>query len=103
MLTPAEVKRIIDAASNSRDRALVSTQYKGGLRIGEIGNLQWKLLHFSEWSVTSKINFKTGKQRHVPLVTSMPYLKALANDMGECPTEGFVFLTTRGNHFNTRM
>jgi len=96
MLTPSEVKAMIDVAGNSRDRALIAVLYEGGLRIGEVGNLQWKQVQFSDWNVSLKINFKTGKTRHIPLVMSMPYLKSLANDRGACEPEDFVFLTPRG-------
>ena len=37
LLTEPEIREILTACKTSRDRALISVLYEGGLRIGEIG------------------------------------------------------------------
>lgn len=95
LLTEEEVLSIIQVCKNSRDRALISVLYEGGFRIGEIGNLTWGDVHFTEVNVSVNTDFKTGKPRYVPLVASRQYLAQWKADSfsGTEPND-FVFTTT---------
>lgn len=69
-----DVLRMIDAAKNPRDKALIAVAYEGGLRIGEvaglrIGDVSWD----REMRARIKVRGKTG-ERVIPLVMSAPYL-----------------------------
>jgi len=96
LLSEEDVRRMIEVCQNSKDRAIVSVLYEGGLRIGEIGNLRWRDIKFSDWNVTLSTSFKTGKSRTIPLVMSRAYLAAWRNDypIEETP-DSFVFLSNR--------
>jgi len=95
LLSEGEVKTIIEAAMTSRDRALISVLYEGGFRIGEIGNLTWGQVKFTDWNVTVNTSEKTGKPRYIPLIASRAYLAQWRNDYPLPITqEAFVFLTT---------
>ncbi|MEA5036854.1 Tyrosine recombinase XerC [bioreactor metagenome] len=95
LLTESEVLAIIGAANNSRDRALISLLYEGGFRIGEVGNLTWKQVEFTDWNVTVNTAEKTGKPRYVPLAASRSYLAQWKNDYPLPITpSNYVFLTS---------
>lgn len=95
LLTEEEIRRIVEAAATPRDRALISVLYEGAFRIGEIGNMRWGDVMFTEWNVTINTAEKTGKPRFVPLVSSRAYLAEWKNAYPLPITpESFVFLTT---------
>lgn len=97
ILTEDEIHRMKKAARSSRDRAIVSVLYEGGLRASELGSLTWGDLRFTPWSVILNTDGKTGAPRYVPLVESRSYLAQWRNDYPGDPTEpnAFVFLTFR--------
>lgn len=95
LLTEEEIISLITACTTTRDRALISVLYEGGFRIGEIGNLTWGDVVFTDWNVTATTAEKTGKRRYVPLVASRSYLAQWKNDYPLPITpDAFVFLTT---------
>jgi integrase len=69
----ADVKPMIDAARNSRDKALIAVQFDAGLRGGELYGLTIGDVSDSEHSVKLRVDGKTG-QRSVDLIPSVPYL-----------------------------
>ncbi|MCX6690999.1 MAG: site-specific integrase [Methanoregula sp.] len=96
LLSEEEVKAMIEACMNSRDRAIISTLYEGGLRIGEIASLRWKDVTFTDWNATITTSFKTGKTRNIPLVMAKSYLAVWRNDYPLPVTaDSFVFLTNQ--------
>jgi len=96
LLSEEEIKAMIEVCMNSRDRAIIATLYEGGLRIGEIANLRWKDVKFTDWNATITTAFKTGKNRTVPLVMARSYLAAWRNDYPlPIAPESFVFLTNQ--------
>ena len=97
ILTEEEIQRMLEAANNSRDRALLSVLYEGGLRASELGDLTWGELRFTSWNVVLNTAGKTGKPRYVPLVLSRPYLAQWKNDYPGDATnpEAYVFVTLR--------
>jgi site-specific recombinase XerD len=96
LLTEEEIKAMIEACMNSRDRAIIATLYEGGFRIGEIAALKWQDVNFTDWNATITIKFKTDKSRTVPLVMARSYLASWRNDypMTISP-DSFVFLTNK--------
>ena len=75
LLTPEEVKAVIDGAINPRDKALISLLADGGLRIGEALNLRIKDFHPDEYGGYLMVQGKTGARR-VRLIDSVPRLSA---------------------------
>lgn len=63
LLTEDEVKKMAEAASNPRDRALVLVLYESGCRIGEILSLKIKNVQFDDHGAQLIVNGKTGSRR----------------------------------------
>ncbi len=97
MLTSEEVRTLIAAGGNSRDRAFVAVLYESGCRVGEIGRLTWERVSFdAHGAVLTVEDTKCYKSRHVRLVMSLPYLVAWRNDYPFEPTgRALVFITAR--------
>lgn len=97
LLSEEEIRAMLEACMTSRDRALLACLYEGGFRIGELGNLTWGQVKFTDWNITFNVNDKTGKPRFVPLVFSRGYLAQWRNDYpGIASPDSPVFLTRRG-------
>lgn len=103
LLEPEEVRRMIEACTSSKDRALVSMLYEGGFRVGEVGTLKWGQIKFTDWNVTINTDHKTGKGRYVPLVMAREYLASWRNDYpGDTTPEAPVFLSHRKRQYQYR-
>lgn len=94
LITMQEIEALIKAASSVRDRALVSTLYESGVRVGELGSITWRDVIFDEYGVKLYItDTKTSKRRYSRLTTSTESLAALKNHYPGTPEgEAFVFL-----------
>ncbi len=79
LLTEDEVKRLIDAATNPRDKALVSVLYESGCRIGELLTLKIKNVSFDQYGAKILVNGKTGPRR-VRIIATVPYLMEWINN-----------------------
>ncbi len=74
LLTPDEVKSLLNAADNSRDKAIISILDESGGRISEVINLNIKDLVKTDYGFKMRIrNGKTGS-RDVSLINSVPYI-----------------------------
>lgn len=94
LLSEEEIRGMLNACRNSRDRALLAMLYEGGFRIGELGNLRWEQVKFNDWNVVVNVNDKTKRPRFIPLVMARPFLAQWRNDYPiPLKDEGFVFLT----------
>ncbi|MGD1003935.1 MAG: tyrosine-type recombinase/integrase [Methanoregulaceae archaeon] len=92
LLSQEEVKQLIKGCHHSRDRALISTLYESGARIGEIAQLTWKDLIFDRYGVRLYINDKkTKKQRYSRLTLSTEYLASWRNDCPDSSPSALVF------------
>ncbi|MBO8182416.1 MAG: tyrosine-type recombinase/integrase [Archaeoglobus sp.] len=74
VLTVEEISRMIEAAINSRDQAIIATGYEAGLRIGELATLTWGNITWTEWGAKIKVHGKTG-ERVIPIVMAASYLR----------------------------
>lgn len=73
LITEAEVRRMIEAASHPRDRAVVSVLWETGARVGEFLTLQVKHVQFDDVGTRLTMKGKTGMRR-ILLIDSTPYL-----------------------------
>jgi integrase/recombinase XerD len=73
LLSIDEIKRLVEAAENLRDKALILVHYESGCRIGE--TLGLKILHVTsdEYGAVLRVNGKTGPRR-VRIIASAPAL-----------------------------
>lgn len=78
LLTEDDIKKLVNAASNPRDKALIMTIYESGCRIGEILPLELKHVHFDEYGAQLMVNGKTG-QRRVRVIAATPFLAEWIN------------------------
>ncbi|MEM0302140.1 MAG: tyrosine-type recombinase/integrase [Archaeoglobaceae archaeon] len=97
-----EIFRMIEAAANKRDRAIIAVGYEAGLRIGELSSLSWKNVVFTDWGVKLKVSGKTG-ERFIPVVMSAGYLREWLLEhpsynpkTGEIDPESLVFVRING-------
>jgi len=73
VITEAEAKRMIDAATSVRDKTLVSVLFEGGFRIGEALGMRVSDVVFDENGAKVSVHGKTGS-RTVRLIASSPIL-----------------------------
>ncbi len=73
VLNKDDIKALVKAAMNPRDKALISMIFEGGLRIGEIATLKISHLEFDNYGAIAHVDGKTGP-RPVRLVASVPHL-----------------------------
>jgi len=101
LLTSDEITAIVNACTNSRNRALFLVLYEGGFRIGEIGTLKWGAVKFENSGVVINVNYKTAKARYIRLVMSKESLAKWKSDYPEKITPySYVFLNNRGQMLN---
>jgi Site-specific recombinase XerD len=80
----------------SRDKALISTLYESGCRIGELGRLTWRNLVFDKYGIKMYIDDqKAEKVRFCRLTFSTSYIALWKNEYPQGSPEGDapVFLT----------
>jgi len=58
-----DVQKLIDTATNARDKALISVLYDSGCRIGELLTLRVKNVEFDDYGAVLHVNGKTGPRR----------------------------------------
>jgi site-specific recombinase XerD len=75
LLMKEDVEKLVNAAVNPRDKALISVLYESGCRIGEILSLKIRNVEFDNNGAVLIVNGKTG-QRRVRLIHSVPRLMA---------------------------
>jgi len=73
LLTPEDIKNMIEKANNPRDKALISLLYESGCRIGEIAMLRIRAVAFDKYGAVVSVSGKTGSRR-VRLINSVPYI-----------------------------
>lgn len=79
MLTLQEVRALIDAADNPRDKALVSILYESGCRLSEITNIMQKDVKIDQYGAVIFVNGKTGMRR-IRLIDSAPDIMLWLNN-----------------------
>ena len=73
LITSKEKKKLVDACSNIRDKALIDTHYDAGTRIGEILSLQIKHVKVVSNGVMLSVDGKTGA-RPIMVLECLPTL-----------------------------
>jgi integrase/recombinase XerD len=63
VLTQAEIKRLLDAAGNLRDKLMIELLWESGCRIGELTSLKMKDVQFDQYSGILHVSGKTGERR----------------------------------------
>jgi integrase/recombinase XerD len=78
VLTPKDIKSLIEKADNSRDKALISILFESACRVSEICDLNVGDLTIDEYGAIIEVEGKTG-ERSIRLIDSEPYLREYLN------------------------
>ena len=73
LLSKDELKSLVEAAENQRDRAFILTHFDGGFRIGETLSMRILNVEFDKYGAVVHVDGKTGP-RGVRLTTASPEL-----------------------------
>ncbi len=73
MLIEEDVKKLLEASNNIRNKALISILWESGARIGEILGLRIKDVAFDKYGCVISVSGKTGP-RKIRLVSTTPYI-----------------------------
>lgn len=79
MLSGEEITKLIEAAGNDRDRAMIAMMFEGSLRPVEVSAAIWGDLNFDKYGCQFTTSKKTGKPRYIRLIMAAPYLLAWKN------------------------
>ena len=79
LITQEEVNQLIEASKNSRDKAIFSTLYDSGVRLGELLSLRIKDIKFDDYGVLLSVTGKTGPRQVRVVGNSVPYLRQWLN------------------------
>jgi len=79
ILSPEEVLRLLECADSLRYRAIISTIYESGCRVGELLGIRVKDLFFDDYGAVIMVDGKTGMRR-IRLVSSVPLLAQYLQD-----------------------
>jgi len=101
LLTPNEIKQLVDAAEHLRDKAFILVLYESGCRIGELLTLKIKNVNFDKFGCVLLVNGKTGSRR-VRLILSAPKLAQwIENHPRSNDPESPIWVTIGTNSRNT--
>lgn len=89
MFTEEDIRALLNAANNPRDKALIAVLYETGCRVGELLSIRIKHVRFDELGGFLMVTGKTGPRR-VRVVSCVPYLTKWLNEhpfknQPECP------------------
>ena len=77
LITKEDENSMIKASENARDRAIISTLYDSGVRVGELGEMKIKSVTFDQHGVILRVpQGKTGFRQVRVVGDSIPYLRA---------------------------
>ena len=99
ILTEQEVKRMIQATSNLRDKAIIALLFDAGIRIGELTNLKVKDVDLTGEPGHIIVDGKTG-MRKIPIFFSAPYIARYIDNSNKRDPNDSLFLTI-GTWINT--
>jgi site-specific recombinase XerD/ribosomal protein L40E len=102
LLSINDIMKLLEACRQPRDRALISTLYESGARIGEMGRIQWRDAVFDEYGIKLYIRDQKGEQKRYSRLVNLapPYMaqwkEQYDKETGNAPIgENQVFLTNQ--------
>lgn len=78
MLSPSEIRRLVEVCDHPRDKCILMVTYDGAFRQGEVLNIQLKDIENDEHGYKITVTGKTGT-RKVRLIDAVPYLNDWLN------------------------
>lgn len=98
-LSVKDVKLLINAETNFRNRTIIKCLYYGGLRREEVAKLQVEDINFDQRYM--RIIGKGSKERYVPFINA-EFMGDLFTYIGK-RKRGYVFIKDNGGHLTNRM
>jgi site-specific recombinase XerD len=80
LLSEQEVFRMLEAANNLRDKAIIALLFDSGIRAGELLSMKKKDIELSTTPNHITVDGKTG-MRQIPIMMSAPYLAQYLNTL----------------------
>lgn len=80
LLSKTDIKAMINAADNPRDKAIIAVLYESAARENEFISLQVKGVMPDKYGIRLKLNESKTKERVVRLIDSVPYLQEWINN-----------------------
>jgi integrase/recombinase XerD len=74
VISKQEIRQLIDATDNQRDRAILFVAYESGCRASELVGLRIQNIEFDQYGAIIRVNGKTGERR-IRLFESVPDLQ----------------------------
>ncbi len=99
LITPDEAKKIINATSNVRDRAIISMLWETGARVGEIANIKVGDVEINKGECQVNLYGKTGSRR-VLLLESTRDIKNYLQTRNNPKQDEFLFLLMGNRNHN---
>ncbi len=97
LLNEEDIIKMINASKSARDRAIISSLYESGCRIGEFLKIQMKDVIFEKPGCIFMVNGKTGGRR-IRVISSEPYILEWINKHPERDNpESFLWLKNNEN------
>ncbi len=90
ILDEDEILKMIKAAQNQRDKAIIALLFDSGIRVGELMSLRVKDIDLRKEPAHITVSGKTG-MRKIPILFSVPYMAAYLNSMEESKPEQFAW------------
>jgi len=103
MLTPDDLKKLLEATRNSRDRALIAMQYELGTRIAELCRLKWQDIYVDDPKYGAKVRIFDRKNQKIRngIITphiAFHYLNVWRMDYPGVPEgDNYIFITLQRN------
>lgn len=92
LITELDVKKMIECAEKTRDKAFISLLYESGCRISEILTLRIKNITFDQYGAKINVYGKTGARR-IRSISSVILLQKLINEHPDKEnSEAFIWL-----------
>lgn len=103
LITPTEIKKLIETCTNSRDKLIISALYESACRITEFANLKIKDINIDTYGAKIKVTGKTGR-RTIRLIDSVPYLTQWLNEHpNKNNIEADLFITFASNYYGEKI
>jgi site-specific recombinase XerD len=99
ILVEEEIKKLLDACTNIRDKALLATIYDSGCRVGELLNLRIKDVEAVDYGMKVCLAGKTG-MRKVLLISAVPYLTEWLNEHPNKKPEAYLWVKRDGKRIS---
>jgi len=91
---PSDIKKLVKTREKIRDQALLFLTWDTGARIGEVLNVQWKDITFTEKGAKIRIRESKSKPREIPIFESVEHLRRWKEKTEFADREDYVFTKT---------